>query len=85
MTAKGRLRIYQDETQQAEDFLNEADKPFTGTFHKKPGPPLPVKIFSQELNQALDEKYNNGIYSTGRKVVERLLAYYVKPMADQAS
>ena len=51
-----------------------------GGYHKKDGPPLPVKIFNQELNQALDEKYNTGVYSTGRKVAERLIAYYVKPM-----
>ena len=48
-------------------------------------PPLPAEIYCRELDTALDEKYNAGVYSTGRKVVERLLAYYVKPKSDAGS
>ena len=48
-------------------------------------PPLPAEVYIRELDSALDEKYNTGVYTTGRKVIERLLAYYVKPKKDSAT
>ena len=46
---------------------------------------MPVNVFERELNDALYLKYNNGIYETGKKVVDRLIKYYKKEMVDGSS
>ena len=40
--------------------------------------------YGKEMNTFMDKQYSFGVYETGRKVAERLLAYYVKPKADAA-
>lgn len=32
----------------------------------------------------VDRQYHHGVYETGKRVAERLIAYYVKPKADAA-
>ena len=46
---------------------------------------MPVNVFEWELNDSLYQKYNIGIYGTGKKVVDRLIKYYKKEMADGSS
>jgi len=36
-------------------------------------------MFSEELEKYLEHKFNIGVYSTGKKVVDRLLKQYKKP------
>ena len=43
---------------------------------------MPVALFKQEFEKSIDVKYNFGVRETGKKVVDRLLKQYVKPMAD---
>jgi hypothetical protein len=45
-------------------------------------PPLPVALFNLEFEKTIDHKYNFGVRETGKKVVDRLLKQYVKPMSD---
>lgn len=46
---------------------------------------MPLNVFERELNDTLIQKYNHGIYGTGKKVVDRLIKYYKKEMADGTS
>lgn len=73
---KGYLEIFSKQNEQAEMDLE---------LRTKTQPPLPSNIFASDLEKALDSKYNTGIISTGKKVVERLLKYYVKPMCDNTA
>lgn len=45
-------------------------------------PSMPIALFNSELVRVLDSNYNTGIYNTGKKVADRLVKYYKKPMAD---
>jgi len=45
--------------------------------------PLPVNMFNGELDKVYGEKINFGVYTTGKKVAERLFRQFVKPMKDQ--
>ena len=66
------MKVFAEENEQAEEAIE-------GFMSK---PPLPVSIFSQELTKVMDSNYHFGIHETGKKVVDRLLKQYVKPMAD---
>jgi len=68
----GHLEIYARQTQQAEEDLKES----LGK------PPIPCHIFNQEMQLALSNRNNVGVYHTGKKVVERLIRQYVKPKQD---
>lgn len=39
-------------------------------------------VYGKEMYKFADRQYNFGVYETGKKVAERLIAYYVKPKAD---
>lgn len=41
-------------------------------------------VYNKEMKKVIDKQHNFGVYETGRKVAERLIAYYVKPKADAA-
>jgi hypothetical protein len=45
-------------------------------------PPIPCHVFNQEMQLALSNRNNVGVYHTGKKVVERLIRQYVKPKQD---
>lgn len=47
--------------------------------------PIPVALFESEMEKALGENFHKGVYSTGKKVVERLLKFYVRPKKDAAT
>ena len=44
--------------------------------------PMMPNEFGKEINKTAERHYNYGVYETGKKVAERLIAYYVKPKAD---
>lgn len=69
---KGRLAIFAEQTEQAEQTVEE----------NLGNPPLPVSVFNTEFHQTLDANYNQGIQQTGKKVVERLLRHFVRPTRE---
>ena len=46
--------------------------------------PMAPNAYGKDLKGFVDKQYHFGVYETGRKVAERLIAYYVKPKADAA-
>ena len=44
--------------------------------------PIPVALFDSEMEKALGQNFHKGVYSTGKKVAERLIRHYVKPKAN---
>ena len=71
----GRLAIYAEQTRQAEETIAESENQ----------PCLPSAVYNQEFDKALDNKFNFGVYQTGRKVTERLYKRFVKPKSDSAT
>ena len=42
------------------------------------------QAYGKEMTKVVDRQYHHGVYETGKRVAERLIAYYVKPKADAA-
>ena len=92
--AGGRLQTYAAENKKSEELISNRinyeteNEDCSLQYHKldcvaaQSQPPLPVNIFGIEFKRALDEKYNNSVYGTGKRVTQRLLSYYIKPKKD---
>lgn len=71
---KDRLRVFDEENQQA---IQEQHK-----FQAKA--PLPSQQYRDDLNRLLENHYKHGIYTSGKKVAERLCAQFIRPTAEAA-
>ena len=75
LATKGHLSIYKDETEKDQQKL----------VTNVQIPVLPSSLFDQEMKKVMESNYSHTVYSTGKKVVERLIAYYVKPTKDSSA
>lgn len=88
----GKLDIYSKENKLNEEQLLEnmesvdnSQKQINYNGCVKIGHPLPVAVFNQEMSKALDNQYHNGVYHTGKKVIETLVAFYRKEKSDMGT
>lgn len=72
---KGHLQIYKDETDKDIQTLSENIQI----------PLLPASLYAAEMKKVIGLNYNASVYKTGKKVCERLIGYYVKPMKDASA
>lgn len=78
--------MYNEEFDEKIDFFNKKENDLSeNELNYKIGQPMPAVVFQKEFDRALEKKYFEGIYGTGKKVTDRLLSIYIKKTNEDST